>query len=67
MVIIGRRKSKNTFGANKIGCRSIMYTILEEEPGDFEPGQLNCHIGRHGRSCQLNMSFVDINQNVIIH
>ena len=46
MVIIGRRKSKNTFGANKIGCRSIMYTILEEEPGDFEPGQLNCHLVR---------------------
>ena len=37
-----------------------MYTILEEEPGDFEPGQLNCHLGRHGSSCQLTMSFVDI-------
>ena len=28
------------------GCWSIMYTILEEEPGDFEPGQLNCHLVR---------------------
>ena len=30
----------------KIGCWSIVYTILEEEPGDFEPGQLNCHLVR---------------------
>ena len=43
-----------------------MYTILEEEPGDFEPGQLNCHLGRHGSSCQLTMSFVDIIIIIII-
>ena len=43
-----------------------MYTILEEEPGDFEPGQLDCHLGRHGSSCQLTLSFYYIIIIIII-
>ena len=43
-----------------------MYTILEEGPGDFEPGQLDFHLGRHGSSCQLTMSFVDVIIIIII-